>query len=65
MTIGKTGIAMVFINNLILTLIRQANFLKAAKTHRWFTANLTFLTTPLCYFEKVLDFDYLLVDSIL
>lgn len=50
MTLGKTGVVMASINNLILALIRQANFHNAAQARRWFAANLTLaftlLTTP-------------------
>jgi len=50
MTVGNTGILMASINNLVLALIRQANFFNAAQARRWFAAKLprafTLLTTP-------------------
>ncbi|HND48959.1 MAG TPA: ISAs1 family transposase [Anaerolineales bacterium] len=50
MTIGRTGMIMASINNLVLALIRQAKFYNAAQARRWFAANLTrafiLLTTP-------------------
>jgi predicted transposase YbfD/YdcC len=50
MTIGNTGKVMGSINNLVLALIRQANFYNAAQARRWFAAHLShafaLLTTP-------------------
>jgi len=50
MTLGNTGKVMASLNNLVLALIRQANFHNAAQARRWFAAHLhhTFalLTTP-------------------
>jgi len=50
MTVGKTGVIMASINNLVLALIRQAKFYNAAQARRWFAANLSrafsLLTTP-------------------
>lgn len=50
MTIGNTGKVMASINNLILALIRQANFYNAARARRWFAAHpsaaFALLTTP-------------------
>ena len=50
MTIGNTGKVMASINNLVLALIRQANFYNAAQARRWFAAHLAkafaLLTTP-------------------
>jgi predicted transposase YbfD/YdcC len=50
MTIGNTGKVMASINNLVIALIRQANFQNAAQARRWFAAHLTLafalLTTP-------------------
>ena len=50
MTVGNTGKVMASINNLVLALIRQANFHNAAQARRWFTAHLSeafaLLTTP-------------------
>jgi len=50
MTIGNLGKVMTSINNLVLALIRQANFLNAAQARRWFAANIpqafAVLTTP-------------------
>jgi hypothetical protein len=50
MTVGKTSVVMASINNLVLALIRQANFYNAAQARRWFAANLAYtfslLTTP-------------------
>jgi hypothetical protein len=50
MTIGNTGKVMASINNLVLALIRQANFYNAAQARRWFAAHLSvtfaLLTTP-------------------
>ena len=51
MTVGTTGKVMASINNLVLALIRQANFHNAAQARRWFAAHLSdtfaLLTTPL------------------
>jgi hypothetical protein len=50
MTIGSTGKVMASINNLVIALIRQANFQNAAQARRWFAAHLpdafALLTTP-------------------
>lgn len=50
MTIGNTGKVMASINNLVIALIRQANFQNAAQARRWFAAHLSeafaLLTTP-------------------
>jgi len=50
MTIGNTGKAMASINNLVIALIRQANFQNAPQARRWFAAHLpdafALLTTP-------------------
>lgn len=50
MTMGKMGKVMASINNLVLTLIRQAKFQNAAQARRWFAAHLSdalaLLTTP-------------------
>lgn len=50
MTVGATGKIMASINNLVLALIRQANFHNAAQARRWFAAHLSvtfsLLTTP-------------------
>lgn len=50
MTIGHLGKVMASINNLVLALIRQANFHNAAQARRWFAAHLhlafSLLTTP-------------------
>jgi len=50
LTVGDTGKVMASINNLVLALIRLANFYNAAQARRWFAANLsrsfTLLTTP-------------------
>jgi predicted transposase YbfD/YdcC len=50
MTIGHTGKVMASINNLVIALIRQANFQNAAQARRWFAAHLpeafALLTTP-------------------
>lgn len=50
MTTGSMGKVMASINNLVLTLIRQANFHNAAQARRWFAAHLSvtfaLLTTP-------------------
>jgi len=50
MTIGNTGKVMASINNLILSLLRQAKFQNAAQARRWFAAHLSqalaLLTTP-------------------
>lgn len=50
MTIGSTGNVMASINNLVIALIRQANFQNAAQARRWFAAHLNdafaLLTTP-------------------
>ena len=50
MTMGKMGKVMASINNLVLALIRQANFHNAAQARRWFAAHLSetfaLLTTP-------------------
>lgn len=50
MTIGNLGRVMASINNLVLSLIRQANFHNAAQARRWFAAHIpqafTLLTTP-------------------
>lgn len=40
MTIGNTGRVMASINNLVLALIKQANFQNAARARRWFGARL-------------------------
>ena len=51
MTVGNTGKVMASINNLVLTLIRQAKFQNAAQARRWFAAHIpqafALLTTPL------------------
>jgi hypothetical protein len=50
MTIGNAGKVMASINNLVIALIRQANFQNAAQARRWFAAHLSdafaLLTTP-------------------
>lgn len=50
MTTGDMGKVMASLNNLVLALIRQANFQNAAQARRWFAAHLsktfTLLTTP-------------------
>lgn len=50
MTVGNAGKVMASINNLVLALIRQANFHNAAQARRWFAASIprsfTLLTTP-------------------
>jgi predicted transposase YbfD/YdcC len=50
MTVGHLGKVMASINNLVLALIRQANFHNAAQARRWFAAHLSqtfaLLTTP-------------------
>jgi predicted transposase YbfD/YdcC len=50
MTVGNTGKIMASINNLVLALIRQANFHNAAQARRWFAAHIpeafALLTTP-------------------
>lgn len=50
MTVGNLGKVMASFNNLVLALVRQANFHNAAQARRWFAAHLaeTFalLTTP-------------------
>jgi predicted transposase YbfD/YdcC len=50
MTVGNLGNGMASINNLVLALIRQANFNNAAQARRWFAAHLSqtfaLLTTP-------------------
>jgi predicted transposase YbfD/YdcC len=50
MTVGNTGKVMASLNNLVLALIRQANFHNAAQARRWFAAHLSaafaLLTTP-------------------
>lgn len=50
MTLGNTGKVMASINNLVLALIRQANFHNAAQARRWFAAHpsaaFALLTTP-------------------
>lgn len=50
MTVGNTGKIMASINNLVLALIRQANFHNAAQARRYFAAHLShafaLLTTP-------------------
>lgn len=50
MTVGNTGKIMASINNLVLALIRQANFHNAAQARRWFAAHTSYafalLTTP-------------------
>lgn len=50
MTTGDMGKVMASINNLVLALIRQANFHNAAQARRWFAAHLSkafaLLTTP-------------------
>ena len=50
MTIGHSGKVMASINNLVLALIRQANFHNAAQARRWFAAHLceafALLTAP-------------------
>jgi len=51
MTLGHMGKVMASVNNLVLALIRQANFYNAAQARRWFAAHLdrafALLTTPL------------------
>ena len=50
MTVGNTGKVMASINNLVLALIRQANFQNAPQARRWFAAHtaqaFALLTTP-------------------
>ena len=50
MTVGNLGKVMASINNLVLALIRQANFNNAAQARRWFAAHLSqtfaLLSTP-------------------
>jgi predicted transposase YbfD/YdcC len=50
MTLGNAGKVMASINNLVLTLIRQAKFHNAAQARRWFAAHIpqafALLTTP-------------------
>lgn len=50
MTVGNTGKVMACINNLVLALIRQANFQNAAEARRYFAAHIpqafSLLTTP-------------------
>lgn len=50
MTVGNTAKVMASINNLVLALLRQANFHNAAQARRWFAAHLSaafaLLTTP-------------------
>lgn len=50
MTTGDMGKVMASLNNLVLSLLRQANFLNAAQARRWFAAHLSqtfaLLTTP-------------------
>jgi predicted transposase YbfD/YdcC len=50
MTTGDMGKVMASLNNLVLSLIRQANFQNAAQARRWFAAHLSktfaLLTTP-------------------
>jgi predicted transposase YbfD/YdcC len=50
MTVGNLGNLMASINNLVLALIRQANFNNAAQARRWFAAHrsqtFALLTTP-------------------
>jgi hypothetical protein len=50
MTVGETGKVMASINNLVVALIRQANFQNAAQARRWFAAHIpeafSLLTTP-------------------
>jgi predicted transposase YbfD/YdcC len=50
MTTGAMGKVMASLNNLVLSLIRQANFQNAAQARRWFAAHLSktfaLLTTP-------------------
>jgi predicted transposase YbfD/YdcC len=50
MTTGDMGKIMASLNNLVLALIRQANFRNAAQARRWFAAHLSktfaLLTTP-------------------
>lgn len=50
MTLGNAGQVMASINNLVLALIRQANFHNAAQARRWFAAHIpqafALLTTP-------------------
>lgn len=50
MTVGNTGKVMASINNLVLALIRQAQFHNAAQARRWFAAHLSktfaLLTNP-------------------
>ena len=41
MTLGNTGKVMASINNLVLALIRQAKFYKAAQARRWSVAHLS------------------------
>ena len=54
MTIGNTAKSMASINNLVLALIRQANFHNAAQARRWFAAHpskaFALLTTPFSRF---------------
>lgn len=50
MTVGITAIIMASLNNLVLALIRQANYRNAAQARRWFSAHIqkafTLLTIP-------------------
>ena len=50
MTVGNTGMVMACINNLVLALIRQAEFQNAAQARRYFAAHIpqafSLLTTP-------------------
>jgi predicted transposase YbfD/YdcC len=50
MTVGNAGKVMASINNLVLALIRQANFRNAAQARRWFAGHIpqafSLLTTP-------------------
>jgi hypothetical protein len=50
MTTGDMGKVMASLNNLVLALLRQANFQNAAQARRWFAAHLSdtfaLLTTP-------------------
>ena len=41
MTVGDTGKVMASLNNLVIALIRQANFQNAAQARRWFAAHLS------------------------
>jgi hypothetical protein len=54
MTVGNTGIIIASINNLVLALIRQANFYNAAQARRWFAANLSRAFTLLTFSSLLL-----------